>query len=1157
MADKIGDKKESKEEPTETVLHPSVIEIDSEGGCHNVWMNMDVRGRRNTTTMRNRRLSMRHQSLDIDEATDHLSPAAKVALILQDSTTTIYPIFTEMSELKKIDGVEEWREAARWVKFEEDVEDGGNRWSKPHVATLSLHALFQLRSCLRDGIIVLDDTSTGFAELVENILDKLIDAEQLPEHLRLDVKTLLLKRHKHQYENPRKNNEEGGLKGNSSTFLSAVRSISDIGKSFSHARSLAKGGEPTINEDGTLGIPGGEKKQPLIGNVHFMKKLPHDTEGCNVLVGEADFLQHHISCFVRLKESVNFGSITEVPVPTRFLFLLLGPIGHSTEFHEIGRAISTVMTDDIFHDVAYLAQKKDDMLHAIDEFLDNVICLPPGEWDPKIRIEPPSSLPSQEKRKQAGKEYLQLPKSTVAKFKEEEEIEGHGNDPALKRTGKLWGGLILDIKRKLPHYISDFTDAFNLQCMATICFMYFALLAPIVTFGGLLEEATHQRMAAMENIFAGALSGVIYHLFSGQPLTIIGSTGPVLVFETIVFDLCKGTLGGIDYLSFRLWVHIWTAVILVIMVITDASSLVSYITRFTEESFATLIAAIFIFEAIKKLLNITNQLDIIPYNPTNGTSGSCFCQEGTMSYEKMFHIAEKQQLMSYIDTKTESVHWDKLPMEVCRDLGGHAAGGNCYILYDKFLMSVVLMAGTFIIATTLKKARTGQYFPTKVRQIFSDFAVMIAIVIMTTLDIYMGINTPKLNVPSTFRPTWSGRNWFIPPFNGNPWWTALVAFIPALLACILIFMDQQITTVIVNRKENKLKKGCGYHLDLFVLSILIVIVGFLGLPIYVAATVLSINHVNSLRIESESRAPGEVAQFIGVREQRVTGICTFALIGLSVMITRLLSYIPMPVLYGVFLYMGISALGGIQLYERLKLFLMPMKYQPDTIYIRHVPIKVIHAFTAWQTACLAILWGVKSYKPISIAFPIMLVVMVAIRKLMEKFFDPKDLKYLDDTMPDFHLRRKEDARRVSLKAEEIELDLDKNQGTIRAVKTEAHIHIPFNNGEVVSIPLEAISGPSHNINLSKEVNSSGMWKHIQHESKSSLNRMGELYGGMSNETMNKFPLVEDDDEDAIIIKVNKNKNEDHNNKSNNGNPSNLESQPLLRKGSKSSSSNNK
>lgn len=38
--------------------------------------------------------------------------------------------------------------------------------------------------------------------------------------------------------------------------------------------------------------------------------------------------------------------------------------------------------------------------------------------------------------------------------------------------------------------------------------------------------------------FTGSLCGIIYHLFAGQPLTIIGSTGPVLVFETIVFEIC-------------------------------------------------------------------------------------------------------------------------------------------------------------------------------------------------------------------------------------------------------------------------------------------------------------------------------------------------------------------------------------------------------------------------------------------------------------------------------------------------------------------------------------------------------------------------------------------------------------------------------------------
>ena len=82
---------------------------------------------------------------------------------------------------------------------------------------------------------------------------------------------------------------------------------------------------------------------------------------------------------------------------------------------------------------------------------------------------------------------------------------------------------------------------------------------------------------------------------------------------------------------------------------------------------------------------------------------------------------------------------------------------------------------------------------------------MIAISSMTLLDALLGFHTPKLNVPEKFEPTLAQlRGWVVPPFDGNPFYTVFVAIGPALLAVILIFMDQQITAVIVNRKENKL-----------------------------------------------------------------------------------------------------------------------------------------------------------------------------------------------------------------------------------------------------------------------------------------------------------------------------------------------------------------
>ena len=81
--------------------------------------------------------------------------------------------------------------------------------------------------------------------------------------------------------------------------------------------------------------------------------------------------------------------------------------------------------------------------------------------------------------------------------------------------------------------------------------------------------------------------------------------------------------------------------------------------------------------------------------------------------------------------------------------------------------------------------------------------------------------------------------------------------------------------------------------------------------------------------------------------------------------------IPMSVLYGVFLFMGVSSMVGVQLIQRILIIFMPPKYQPDYMFLRTVPLRRVHMFTAVQVACLAVLWVIKTIKSISIVFPIM------------------------------------------------------------------------------------------------------------------------------------------------------------------------------------------
>ncbi|XP_069108204.1 sodium bicarbonate cotransporter 3-like [Argopecten irradians] len=132
------------------------------------------------------------------------SPAQRVQFLLgeeEDDEHKAHDVFCEMAELLYKDGGDvEWKETARWVKFEEDVEEGGERWSKPHVATLSLHSLFELRCNILQGTVILDMAADSLPCVVDVFLDNMVASKQLEEPLKEDVRDILLLRHRHLYD---------------------------------------------------------------------------------------------------------------------------------------------------------------------------------------------------------------------------------------------------------------------------------------------------------------------------------------------------------------------------------------------------------------------------------------------------------------------------------------------------------------------------------------------------------------------------------------------------------------------------------------------------------------------------------------------------------------------------------------------------------------------------------------------------------------------------------------------------------------------------------------------------------------------------------------------------------------------------------------------
>lgn len=193
--------------------------------------------------------------------------------------------------------------------------------------------------------------------------------------------------------------------------------------------------------------PAGITRSKSKHELKLLEKIPENAEATVVLVGCVEFLSRPTMAFVRLREAVELDAVLEVPVPVRFLFLLLGPSSANMDYHEIGRSISTLMSDKQFHEAAYLADERDDLLTAINAFLDCSVVLPPSEVQGEELLRSVAHFQRQmlKKREEQGRLLPPgaglEPKSAQDKaLLQMVEVAGAAEDDPLRRTGRPFGG---------------------------------------------------------------------------------------------------------------------------------------------------------------------------------------------------------------------------------------------------------------------------------------------------------------------------------------------------------------------------------------------------------------------------------------------------------------------------------------------------------------------------------------------------------------------------------------------------------------------------------------------------------------------------------------------------------------------------------------------
>ncbi|XP_042749846.1 band 3 anion transport protein-like, partial [Lagopus leucura] len=400
---------------------------------------------------------------------------------------------------------------------------------------------------------------------------------------------------------------------------------------------------------------------------------------------------------------------------------------------------------------------------------------------------------------------------------------------------------------------------------------------------------------------------------------------------------------GLDYIVGRVWIGFWLILLVLVVVACEGSVLVRYLSRYTQEIFSFLISLIFIYETFAKLVTIF---------------------------------------------KDHPLQWEYRVQN---------ATDPAVPKPNTALLSLVLMAGTFFLALFLRKFKNSVFLPGTIRRLIGDFGVPISIFIMALADFFIkDTYTQKLKVPRGLEVTNSAaRGWFIHPMGITapfPIWMMFASVVPALLVFILIFLETQITTLIVSKPERKLVKGSGFHLDLLLIVAMGGVAALFGMPWLSATTVRTITHANALTVMSKSSAPGEKSQILEVKEQRISGLLVAVLIGVSILMEPILKFIPLAVLFGIFLYMGVTSLFGIQLFDRILLLLIPPKYHPKEPYVTRVKTWRMHIFTLTQILMLALLWGVK-VSPASLALPFVLVLTVPLRRLLlPRIFSEMELK---------------------------------------------------------------------------------------------------------------------------------------------------------------------
>ncbi|XP_035387766.1 sodium bicarbonate transporter-like protein 11 isoform X5 [Electrophorus electricus] len=565
---------------------------------------------------------------------------------------------------------------------------------------------------------------------------------------------------------------------------------------------------------------------------------------------------------------------------------------------------------------------------------------------------------------------------TAAKRKtttvEEEETDPHSHKPLKCRDFfRVGRGIYEDLCRRLPFYTSDFTDGIVgnnkalVKYMTTSIFLYIAVLLPAIAFGSLNDESTRGEIDVQKTIIGQSIGGVIYSLCAGSPLVIPLTTAPIAIFISVIREICDDY--ELDFAAFYACIGLWNSLFLIIGGVFNLSLLVKLFKRSIEEVIALFISIAFVADAVKGTVKIFHKY----YHAPTLANGSI---EELNRISRGLSVGEMNLTGAGLLSLPES-----------------------FILCTRArpLLCLLLMLGTLWVGYTLYQFKRSPFLHAKMREILSDCALPISVLIFSYVGSYVfndiGLPVFDFHEGPVFR---------VAPLEKLTGASVLSAMGLGFLLAVLIFIDQNIVVSLTNAPENRLLKGTAYHWDLTLSGLINILMSVLGLPWMHAAFPHSTLHVRQLAFVEERVEGGHLYEtIVSVKETRVTSLLANILIGVSMLLLPVpLQWIPKPVLYGLFLYIALTSIDGNQMCDRMALLLKEQTSYPPTHYIRKVPQRKIHYFTFLQMVQLLFLcaFGMYPLPYMKMIFPLLMFILIPIRNcLLPRIIDAKYLDIMD------------------------------------------------------------------------------------------------------------------------------------------------------------------